>query len=52
MTKIRHDVMLRLVKALECGLNDGRAWIVRSNKVLVDGKMRTVLRLVLSIMAY
>ena len=29
-------------KALECGLNDGRAWIVRSNKVLVDGKMRTV----------
>ncbi|MFK2576497.1 deaminase, partial [Bacteroides fragilis] len=27
---------------LECGLNDGRAWIVRSNKVLVDGKMRTV----------
>lgn len=29
-------------KALECGLNGGRAWIVRSNKVLVDGKMRTV----------
>ena len=29
-------------KALECGLNDGGAWIVRSNKVLVDGKMRTV----------
>ena len=29
-------------KALACGLNDGRTWIVRSNKVLVDGKMRTV----------
>ena len=30
------------VKALECGLNDGSAWIVRSNNVLLDGKMRTV----------
>ena len=29
-------------KALECGLNDGSAWIVRSNNVLLDGKMRTV----------
>ncbi|MEO3253473.1 deaminase, partial [Parabacteroides distasonis] len=23
-------------------LNDGSAWIVRSNNVLLDGKMRTV----------
>lgn len=29
-------------KALECGLNNGETWIVRFNKVLVDGKMRTV----------
>lgn len=29
-------------KALECGLNDGRTWIVRSSKVLEDGKIRTV----------
>ena len=29
-------------KAMECGLNDSEAWKVRSNKVLVDGKMRTV----------
>lgn len=29
-------------KALECGLNDGGAWVVRSNKVLEDGKIRTV----------
>ena len=29
-------------KALECGLNDGSAWIVRSNNGLLDGKMRTV----------
>ena len=29
-------------KALECGLNDGRAWIVRSSKVLEEGKIRTV----------
>ena len=25
-------------KALECGLNDGRIWVVRSSKVLEDGK--------------
>ena len=29
-------------KALKCGLSDGGTWIVRSNKMLVDGKMRTV----------
>ena len=29
-------------QALECGLKDGSAWIVRSNNVLLDGKMRTV----------
>ena len=29
-------------KALECGLNDGRTWVVRSSKVLEDGKIRTV----------
>ena len=29
-------------KALECGLNDGRIWVVRSSKVLEDGKIRTV----------
>ena len=29
-------------KALECGLNNGRTWIVRSSKVLEDGKIRTV----------
>ena len=29
-------------KALECGLNDGKAWVVRSSKVLEDGKIRTV----------
>ena len=28
--------------ALECGLNDGRTWVVRSSKVLEDGKIRTV----------
>lgn len=25
-------------KALECGLNDGKAWVVRSSKVLRTGK--------------
>jgi len=29
-------------KALKCGLSDGGTWIVRSNKMLVDGKIRTV----------
>ena len=29
-------------KALECGLNDGKTWVVRSSKVLEDGKIRTV----------
>ena len=29
-------------KALECGLNDDRTWVVRSSKVLEDGKIRTV----------
>jgi len=29
-------------KALECGLNDGKAWVVRSSKALEDGKIRTV----------
>ncbi|KAB3854524.1 deaminase [Phocaeicola vulgatus] len=29
-------------KALKCGLSDGGTWIVRSNKMLVNGKMRTV----------
>ena len=29
-------------KVLKSGLSDGGIWIVRSNKMLVDGKMRTV----------
>ena len=33
---------------LECGLNDGRTWIVRSSKVLEDGKIRTVYGRVMS----